>query len=84
MIPESPDTLLSRARTADALTASGYPVAQTTLANKAARGEGPPFRHFGRKPLYKWGDALAWARNQMTEPRRKGDRHAEASAGAAA
>jgi hypothetical protein len=71
MIPESPDALLSRAQTADALTAHGYPVARTTLATKATRGEGPPYQRFGRKPLYRWGDALAWARGRMTPPRLK-------------
>jgi hypothetical protein len=71
MIPESPDALLSRAQTADALTALGYPVARTTLATKATRGEGPPYQRFGRKPLYRWGDALDWARSRMTPPRLK-------------
>jgi hypothetical protein len=84
MIPESPDALLSRVQTAGALTAVGYPIAPTTLANKAARGEGPCFQRFGRKPLYKWGDALAWARSQVTAPRPKGDHEADVSAGVAA
>jgi hypothetical protein len=84
MIPDSPDVLLPRAQTAHALTALGYPVAPATLATKATRGEGPPFRRFGRKPLYRWGDVLAWAEARMTEPRRRIGRCDEASAGAVA
>jgi hypothetical protein len=29
---------------------------------RATRGGGPRYRLFGRKPLYRWGDALEWAR----------------------
>jgi hypothetical protein len=65
LIPEDPDALLSRKETAAALTASGYPVAEATLATKATRGGGPPYRLFGRKPLYRWGDSLAWARSKL-------------------
>jgi hypothetical protein len=71
MIPESPDTLLPRTQAAHALTAIGYPVAPATLATKATRGEGPPYQRFGRKPLYRWGDVLAWAQSRMSPPRPK-------------
>ncbi len=71
MIPDNPDVLLPRAQAAHALMALGYPVAPSTLATKATRGDGPPYRRFGRKPLYRWGDVLAWAEARMTEPRRK-------------
>ena len=54
---------------AEALTAAGYPVSPATLATKATRGGGPPYRLFGRKPLYRWGDALTWARGRCTEAR---------------
>ena len=40
----------------------GFPVAHATLETKASRGGGPPFRRFGRKPLYEWGPTLEWAR----------------------
>lgn len=60
-IPDSPDALLDRARTANALTEAGFPMAKATLATKATRGGGPPFRRFGARPLYKWSDAIAWA-----------------------
>ncbi len=62
-VPESPDALLPRAPTATALTAAGFPVSHATLATKATRGGGPPYKLFGRKPLYRWGDALAWAQS---------------------
>jgi hypothetical protein len=67
-IPTDPDALLRRAQTADALTAAGYPTATATLATKATRGGGPPFRHYGRIPVYRWGDALAWAEGRLSRP----------------
>ena len=69
-VPENPDALLNRTDTAAALTAAGYPVAKGTLATKATRGGGPPYRLFGRVPLYRWGDCLEWARSRLSEPLR--------------
>jgi hypothetical protein len=65
----TPETLLRRSAVAAALTASGYPVATTTLATMATRGGGPRFVTFGRVPLYRWDDALAWARGRTSSPR---------------
>jgi hypothetical protein len=56
------DALLSRAETAAALRAEGYRVAAATLATKAVRGGGPPFMKFSRYAVYRWGDALTWAK----------------------
>jgi hypothetical protein len=67
-IPENPDALLTRAQAGAALTEAGFPVSPATLSTKATRGGGPPYRLFGRKPLYRWGDVLAWAQNCCTEP----------------
>jgi hypothetical protein len=64
----SSETLLRRNELADALTRAGYPTATATLATKAVRGGGPPFRYFGRFPLYAWGDGLAWARSRLSPP----------------
>ena len=67
-----PDTLLRRRELAKSLSALGYPVTEATLATKATRPGrfgGPPFRSFGRVPLYRWGDALTWAQGCMSEPR---------------
>jgi hypothetical protein len=73
-IPIDLDTLLTRDQTAVALTQAGFPVRSATLATKACRGGGPEFKLFGTRPLYRWGDALAWAQAKLTEPRRKADR----------
>jgi hypothetical protein len=70
-IPEDLDTLLTRDQTAVALTQAGFPVRSATLATKACRGGGPDFKLFGMRPLYRWGDALAWAQDRLTAPRRK-------------
>ena len=69
-VPDNPDAFLTRERTAQALTAAGYPVATKTLATKATRGGGPPYRLFSGRALYRWGDALEWARALTTPPRR--------------
>jgi hypothetical protein len=65
----NPDTLLRREATAEALTALGFQTKAATLATKATRGGGPPFRLFGRIPLYRWGDTLAWAEARLSPPR---------------
>lgn len=69
-IPENVDALLNRDQTAAALTEAGFQTKPKTLATKASRGGGPPYRLFGKRPLYRWGDALAWAHSRLTEPRR--------------
>lgn len=69
MLPEDTGTLLRRKPVAEALTAFGYPVSDKTLATYATRGGGPPYRLFGRIPLYRWGDALAWAEGRCTSLR---------------
>ena len=63
-----PDALLRRSALAEALTAAGFPTATATLATKASRGGGPPFRLYSRIPLYRWGDALAWAEGRLSPP----------------
>jgi|ERR1700730_644829 len=70
MIPESPDALLTREQLAAALTEAGYPTKPKTLATKASRGGGPPYRLFGTRAIYRWGDSIAWAHERLTEPRR--------------
>jgi hypothetical protein len=66
--PPSPDAKLNRDATAQSLTALGYKITPATLATKATRGGGPPFFLWGRKPLYRWGDALAWAEGRLSKP----------------
>jgi hypothetical protein len=67
-IPEDPNALLWRRATAEALTAAGYQTAEKTLATKASRGGGPPYRLWGRIPIYRWCDALAWAEGRLSPP----------------
>lgn len=62
----SPDTLLTRVKTAEALTAAGFPVSPATLATKATRGGGPAFSKFGPRVLYRWCGALEWAQGRTT------------------
>jgi hypothetical protein len=60
-IPENPEVLLSRKAAAGALTAAGYQTSPLTLATKATRGNGPPYRRYGKRAIYRWGDLIAWA-----------------------
>jgi hypothetical protein len=69
MVPDD-DALLRRAATAKALTEAGFQTSPATLATKASRGGGPPYRSWGRWPLYRWGDSLAWAQSRLSRPRR--------------
>jgi len=63
------DALLTRVRLAEELNRKGYPISPKTLATKASRGGGPPYVLFGRRPLYRWRDALSWAEGRLTAPR---------------
>ena len=65
----SPGSILTRSQTADALTAAGLPVAPATLATRATRGGGPPYRIFNGRALYLWQEVLDWAKAQTSEPR---------------
>jgi hypothetical protein len=65
----STDPLLRRKELAAALTAAGYPTAEQTLARKAVEGSGPPFRIWGRFPIYQWSAALHWAEICAGRPR---------------
>jgi hypothetical protein len=67
--PENPDALLTREQTAAALTVVGFPISAKTLATRATRGGGPPYRHFGPRVIYRWGDSLAWAHSLLGELR---------------
>jgi hypothetical protein len=69
-IPDHPDVRLTRERTAEALTALGFPISARTLATKATRGGGPPYSLFNNRAMYRWQDALDWAQGLTTPPRR--------------
>jgi hypothetical protein len=64
------DRRLDRRQAAEFLSAQGYRTAPATLAKLACIGGGPIFESFGRKPLYREVDLLAWARAKTTGPRR--------------
>jgi hypothetical protein len=78
------DALLTREKVAAALTEAGFPVRSATLATKASRGGGPPYRLYGRRPLYRWGDALEWAVRRTTEPACSSSEHGSRNAPAMA
>jgi lysozyme family protein len=61
---------LDRRQAAAFLTARGYRTAPATLAKLACIGGGPTFESFGRKPLYREAELLAWAKARTTGPRR--------------
>jgi hypothetical protein len=63
-----PNTLLTRQQAAKALTDCGLPTSPKTLATKATRGGGPPFRIFGKSAVYLWADVVAWVLGTMGEP----------------
>jgi hypothetical protein len=68
--PESgSERRLRRRQAAQYLTDSGYPTAPATLAKYASMGGGPIFESFGRLPLYRPADLLAWARSRCSGPR---------------
>ena len=61
---------LDRKDAAQFLTSHGYRTAPATLAKLACIGGGPTFESFGRRPLYREADLLAWAKARTTGPRR--------------
>jgi hypothetical protein len=81
-IPDDPDVRLTRERTAEALTAAGFPISARTLATKATRGGGPPYALFCGRAVYRWGDVVAWAR-RLTAPPRRSTAEADANRNAA-
>jgi hypothetical protein len=64
--PDDPEILLTRIQVADALTPAGYPTKARTLSTKATRGGGPPYRLYSSRALYRWGDALDWAKGRLS------------------
>jgi len=70
-----PKTFLTRFQVAEALEACGIPLSYDTLATKATRGGGPPFRIFGKSAVYQWADVVAWVIETMGEPARTTSEH---------
>ena len=74
---DNSEKLLTRDQLASALTAAGFPVKPKTLANKAMRGDGPPFSLFGSRAIYRWDTALQWAHDQLRRPISEDDLRSE-------
>jgi hypothetical protein len=64
----NPDALLARKAMSAFLTDAGYKTSSATLATLACRGGGPAYRKYGRMPLYRVGDAIAWAEGRLSAP----------------
>ena len=65
----NPDARLSRRDTASALTRAGFPISAATLASMASRGGGPVYALFNGRAIYRFADALAWAKGRTSAPR---------------
>jgi hypothetical protein len=70
-----PRTFLTRFQVAETLELCGIPMSSDTLATKATRGGGPPFRIFGKSAVYQWADVVAWVIETMGEPARTTSEH---------
>lgn len=74
-IPDNPEALQRRKPTAVSLTDAGFPTSEKTLATMASRGDGPPYHLYGRYPLYRWRDVLAWAQARLKPARNSTSAH---------
>ena len=69
---DTPEGLLTRDAVAVALTEAGFPTSASTLAAMKCRGGGPPFKVYGRTPLYQLSPCLDWAKRRSTHPNKRG------------
>jgi hypothetical protein len=60
---------LSRVEAVAALRALGFPTTVKTLGTLASRGQGPTYRRFGARVLYRRTDLLAWAEGRLSTHR---------------
>jgi hypothetical protein len=68
--PPDMERRLNRTEAATFLTERGYTVAPTTLSKYVVCGGGPAYEKFGRRPLYRPSELLAWVASKTTGPRR--------------
>lgn len=72
-VPLDPYAELKRRQAAETLTKIGRPIAYATINTMASRGASrdkrPPYRLFGRRAIYRWGDLLKWSEGRITETR---------------
>jgi hypothetical protein len=72
--PAKPVPLLTRKQLLFELTERGYPITESywNKINLPSVGSGPPvFRFFGKRPLYRLEDGIAWAESRCTTARSK-------------
>jgi hypothetical protein len=63
------DQMLDRVEAAAFIRASiGVPIEPLDLERHAKAGSGPIFRRWGRKPLYRRSDLIAWAADRLSPP----------------
>jgi hypothetical protein len=70
MTTETEERLLTRKELSTALTEAGFKTSTATLATFACRGCGPAYVSYGRTPLYRFSDAIAWAHARLAAPRK--------------
>jgi len=66
---EQKKTFLTRAESAEYLTAQGLPTPKGTLQKLASVGGGPRYQIWGNRVLYKPSDLMDWAASRLSEPR---------------
>ena len=59
---------MTRAETAEYISARWFPCSPKTLAKYAVIGGGPPFRKAGRRPLYEAEPCDKWAKSKISAP----------------
>lgn len=64
------EKFLTRAEAAAYVTASGLPLAKSTLQKMVTCGGGPTFRKFGNRAVYTTSDLDSWAAAKLSAPRR--------------
>jgi len=67
--PPQPDQMLRRNEVATHLTAIGFPISKATLESMATRGGGPPHYKWGKYPVYRWREVLAWVEERLGNSR---------------
>lgn len=69
MFDLNPDSFLTRDKAALALSERGFPISKNTLSTLASRGNGPSYRRFGRRVLYRLDDLVSWANARCSASR---------------
>jgi hypothetical protein len=71
----NPKTFMTGFQVADTLEECGLPLPYSALEAKAKLGGGPPFRIFGKNPIYQWCDVVPWVLSTLGEPARTTQEH---------